>query len=136
MSELKIPAWETLIGKQSQNGKSKKNFFVSRTAIECLRESKNKPVPKMIFDEFWSEGELCICFAEPGAGKSIKGVQIAQSAASGMPIHGFRIGIEAQPVAYFDYELSLKQFERRYSTHTEGADLYENHYNFSDNFSE
>jgi hypothetical protein len=82
----------------------------------------------VLFDEFWHEGELCCLFASSNVGKSILAVQIANSISRGEAIRGFRLGTEKQTVLYFDFELSNKQFEGRYSEN------YTNHYQFDSNF--
>jgi RecA-family ATPase len=81
----------------------------------------------MLFDEMWYEGEICIFFADTNTGKSILAVQIADSISRGVPIDGFKISAEAQPVVYFDFELFDKQFELRYSVD------YQQHYRFANN---
>jgi hypothetical protein len=108
-------------------------LFWIGTAAECVEIGKARPVPKMVFDRFWLEGELAILFAEAGKGKSILGVQLAEAIASGGEIEPFRMKLPAQKVLYFDLELSDKQFEMRYS-----ADPHEGirkgqkiHYQFS-----
>jgi len=82
----------------------------------------------MLFAEFWHEGEICILFADSNLGKSILGVQIADSISSGKYIPGFAMKTEKQPVLYFDFEMSDKQFENRYSID------YRLHYMFDENF--
>lgn len=99
-----------------------------RTANECIEDAKTKPIPKMLFSEFWHEGEICILFADSNLGKSILAVMIANSISNGMPIRGFRMEAHKQKVMYFDFEMSDKQFEKRYSAN------YGNHYIFDDNF--
>jgi hypothetical protein len=59
--------------------------------------------------------------------KSILAVQIADSITRGVPIEGFKLEAPAQPVLYCDFEISSKQFEKRYSID------WEEHYNFSPN---
>ena len=103
------------------------SLFKIRTLNECIMEAKNKPIPKMLFSQFWYEGELCILFADTNLGKSILSVQIANSISSGIPIHGFKMEAEIQPVVYIDFELTDKQFEKRYSNN------YTNHFIFSEN---
>lgn len=109
-------------------------LFISKPAADWINESKSKPIPKMLFDEFWFEGELCVLFADTNQGKSILAVQIADSISRGVAIDMFQIGVKAQKVLYFDFELSDKQFEARYSEQKEGEDFYCNHYNFNPNF--
>ena len=67
-------------------------------------------------------------FADTGLGKSILAVQISNSIATGRAIEPFKLETPPQPVLYFDFELSDKQFETRYSTD------YTNHYQFHENF--
>lgn len=86
-----------------------------RTANECLTDAEKMPIPKMLFSEFWHEGELCILFAGTNIGKSILAVQIADSISKGGNISGFKLECEAQKVLYLDFELSDKQFQNRYS---------------------
>jgi len=82
----------------------------------------------MLFGEFWFEGELCILFADTNLGKSILAVQIGNSISKGEQIRGFKLETPKQPILYFDFELSDKQFENRYSI------KFEQHYNFDNNF--
>jgi hypothetical protein len=103
-------------------------LFKVRTANEWMELAKNRPIPKMLFDEFWFEGDLCILFADTNLGKSILAVQIGNSISKGEYIQGFKLEAEKQPVLYFDFELSDKQFENRYSQN------FTNHYIFDDNF--
>jgi hypothetical protein len=86
-----------------------------QTANESIAESKLQPNPKMIFSEFWHEGELAILFADTNVGKSILTVQIADSISRGKAIEGFKLELKAQYVCLFDFEMSNKQFEKRYS---------------------
>jgi len=106
--------------------KENSNLFVTKSANKWIEEAKNKPIPRMLFSEFWFENELCILFADTNQGKSVLAVQIADSITRGIPINGFKMDANKQAVVYFDFELSDKQFEGKYS------DDYTNHYIFSD----
>lgn len=101
-------------------------MFVMKTANEWIAEAKQRPVPRMLFSEFWYEGELCILFADTNTGKSILAVQIADSISRGVAVPGYKLEAEAQPVIYMDFELYDKQFEARYSIN------YEQHYRFAE----
>ncbi len=105
-----------------------KDFLIVKTANQWLEEASQRPIPKMLFSEFWHEGELCILFASSGLGKSILAVQIGNSISSGTSIPGFKNESTSQPVLYFDFELSDKQFEGRYS------EEFKNHFQFDENF--
>lgn len=118
------------------NGKSNKHtgLFTVKTANRWIEESKTTPIPHMLFDEFWFEQELCIFYADTNQGKSILAVQIGNSISKGEGIPGFRLDAKKQSVLYFDFELSAKQFERRYSTTSKENTMYENHYIWDDSF--
>jgi len=104
------------------------SLFLKKTADGWIEEAKKRPIPKMLFGELWFEGELCILFADTGMGKSILAVQISNSIATGVAVKPFALEAEPQPVLYFDFELSDKQFENRYS------DEYKDHFKFHPNF--
>jgi hypothetical protein len=103
-------------------------LFTVNTAGNWLKQANKRAVPKMLFGKFWYETELCILFADSNLGKSILAVQIADAIAEGYSIEPFICEAEPQPVLYFDFELTDKQFEARYSID------YENHYPFTDKF--
>lgn len=99
-------------------------LFAVHTANGWIDAVKNKPQPRMLFSEFWHEGELCILFADTNLGKSILAVQIGDSISRGIAIPGFKLETGAQKILYFDFELSDKQFETRYSNQ------YKQHFDF------
>jgi len=105
-----------------QNLENSDDLFKIRSANTWLAEAATHQVPKMLFDKFWYEGELCILFADSNLGKSILAVQIANSINRGVPISPFQFEAEPQPVLYYDFELTSKQLEARYSH--EFADHY------------
>ncbi len=104
------------------------NLLLVRSVNQCINDAKSRPIPKMLFSEFWHEQELCILFADTNLGKSILAVQIANSISKGDAIRGFKLKAQKQVVMYFDFEMSDKQFEKRYSIN------YANHYVFDNNF--
>lgn len=113
---------------QFADSSEQKGLFTVKTASRWMEQAMKRPIPKMLFGEFWFEGELCILFADTNLGKSILAVQIGNSISRGEQIPGFRLETTKQPVLYFDFELSDKQFENRYSLN------FEQHYNFDNNF--
>jgi RecA-family ATPase len=102
------------------------DLFKVRSANAWLKEASTHEVPKMLFDKFWYEGELCILFADSNLGKSILAVQIANSINNGSAIAPFELEADRQPVLYYDFELTSKQLEARYSVD------YTQHYIFRD----
>lgn len=97
-------------------GPERKSVFKTKSANQWLKDASLKAQPKPLYLCVWHEGEVCICFADTNVGKSILAVQIARD-----------ISVN-EKVVYFDFELSEKQFEARYS------DNFTNHYKFHDNF--
>jgi AAA domain len=95
-----------------------KNLFTIYSANHWMELEKNTPQPKMLFGEFWYEGELCILFADTNAGKSVLAVQIGNSLARREQIAPFGLETDQANVVYIDFELSGKQFQARY-THNE-----------------
>ncbi len=114
--------------KQGDEAKESKGLFTVKTASRWIEQAKTRPIPQMLFGELWFEGELCILFADTNLGKSILAVQIGNSISKGEQIKGFKLETVKQPILYFDFELSDKQFENRYSI------KYEKHYEFDNNF--
>lgn len=92
-----------------------KCLFKIQSANGFINESKQRKVPACLFEYCWYENEISILFADSNLGKSILAVQIANDIA------------KPQKVLLFDFELSGKQFEGRYS------DNYTNHYIFPEN---
>lgn len=126
VEDIKTEAEQLL--KQGNEAKESKGLFTVKTASRWIEQAKTRPIPKMLFGEFWFEGELCILFADTNLGKSILAVQIGNSISKGEQIRGFKLETPKQPILYFDFELSDKQFENRYSIR------FEQHYNFDNNF--
>ncbi|MEL6717166.1 MAG: AAA family ATPase [Bacteroidota bacterium] len=99
-----------------------------RTANQRLEDAKSLPNLKNIFSSFVCEGETTFLFAKSNVGKSVFAVQLAESIATGVPIHeDFANEIGAQKVLYLDCEMNDKQFQKRYSR------AWEDCYEFSDN---
>ncbi|MFI5138571.1 MAG: AAA family ATPase [Sphingobacteriales bacterium] len=91
-----------------------KSILLSQHGDTWMQQADDEPETKMLFDEFWNEGELCILFADTNLGKSILAVQIADSISRGQAIGPFKLETEAQKVLYLDFELTKKQFQHRY----------------------
>ncbi len=113
----------------TKNDEFNKNtgLFTIQTANSWIEQAKSRPIPKMLFSEFWYESEVCILFSDTNLGKSILAVQIANSISRGEHIPGFKLEADKQSVLYFDFELTEKQFQNRYAID------YENAYRFDDN---
>lgn len=125
---------DTLLSASSIQASETKGLFLVKEANKWIDDAKKSPIPLMLFGELWHDSELCILFADTNLGKSILAVQIADSISKGIGIAGFKLEPKKQPVLYFDFELSAKQFEVRYSIKNETQKVFENHYSFDPNF--
>ncbi|MCL2562136.1 MAG: AAA family ATPase [Rikenellaceae bacterium] len=90
-------------------------MFTVKTANQTIKDAALRPDPPALWLSLWYEGEVCCLFADSNLGKSIYATQIAAKIA------------EKQKVLYFDFELSDKQFQMRYT------DEHENTHRFPEN---
>ena len=97
-AELKVEEQQRIL-----NGEQSVGMFRVRTANKTIQDAALRPDPKRLWFSLWYEHETCVFFADSNIGKSVYAVQIASSIA------------EHQKVLYFDFELSDKQFQKRYS---------------------
>lgn len=101
---------------------------VVRTAIQRMDDAKHLPDINPHFDVFFQSNELVIFFGDTGKGKSILAVALADAISKGICFMALENLCEPLKVLYYDFELSDKQFWKRY-TNAQG-DCYE----FSPNF--
>ena len=97
------------------------DIFNVMSANETIEKAKEQKNPIKLWKEFWIEDEVCCLFADANVGKSILAVQIGNSIASKLS--------NEETVLYYDFELSKKQFELRY-TDEKSKDAFK----FNDNF--
>ena len=83
------------------------DIFSAMTANETIEAAKVQKNPKKLWKEFWIENEVCCLFADANVGKSILAVQIGDAISKTLK--------EGETVLYYDFELSKKQFELRYT---------------------
>lgn len=75
-----------------------------KSANRTLTEASMTANPKQLYGEFWFEHEIGCLFADSNVGKSILAIQIAEDIAK-----------TGETVHYFDFELSEKQFQLRFT---------------------
>ena len=88
------------------------------SARKHSRSRLKKQYPMQLWGGFWHEGEMSCLFSDSNAGKSILSVQIGVDVARNT----------GKKVIYFDFELSDKQFQMRYTG--DNNELFD----FPDNF--
>ena len=84
-------------------------LFICKKAYVWADEAALRPNPRSLWHDLWFEDEVCCLFADTNLGKSILAVQIANEIA------------RTDKVLYFDFELTDKQFQRRYTNEETGA---------------
>lgn len=95
-----------------------------RRARDTVR-IRDKKQAEALFDAFWLEGELSMMFGEPGSGKSLLAVQIADALSRGRNLLSTELRLKKRrKVLYIDLVLTEKQFRSRYFGHKFASDLY------------
>ena len=95
-----------------------------RRARDTVR-IKDKTQPESLFDAFWLEGELAMLFGEPGAGKSLLAVQIADALSRGQNLLQPELPLKKRrKILDIDLVLTEKQFRKRYSDHEFASNVY------------
>lgn len=103
-------------------------LLVVKTANQTIRDAMSQPIPNRLCGNLWFEGEVAILFADTNLGKSILAVQMTDYITRGTRAGPMGSDSPAQAAVYADFELSDKQFEKRYSID------YERHYRWDDLF--
>ena len=85
-----------------------KGIFIVKEANEWSEQAAKRPNPKSLWHNLWFADEVGCLFADTNVGKSILAVQLAEE-----------IGSQYK-VLYFDFELTDKQFQRRYTNEETG----------------
>ena len=92
-----------------------RRLFTVETGSRWMDLGERSPAAKMLFGEFWHQGELSILFADTNAGKSVLAVQIANNIARARQTGPFACSAKPERVLYVDFELTTTQFYQRYS---------------------
>ena len=78
-------------------------MFNVKSANQTLQDAALRPNPVQLWKSLVYEGETCCMYGDSNVGKSVLGYQMASDIAA------------TRKVLYFDFELSDKQFQLRYS---------------------
>ena len=104
-----------LIGGELQKADQMKNdvpasvgMLSIKSANKTITDAKQRPDPIPLWLSLWNQGEISCLFSDSNLGKSIYAVQIADHIA------------KDRKVLYFDFELSDKQFQLRYTDNATG----------------
>jgi RecA-family ATPase len=99
-----------------------------RTAAQRIKDAQSQPDIYPHADVLFQTNELTIFFGDTGKGKSIFAVALANAISKGITFLELENKCEQLRVLYYDFELSDKQFEKRYTS--ENGEPYV----FNDNF--
>lgn len=88
----------------AENVPPKVGMLSIKSANRTLSDASQTENPKQLYGEFWFEHEIGCLFADSNVGKSILAMQIAEDIAK-----------TGERVLYFDFELSEKQFQLRFT---------------------
>lgn len=104
-----------------------------RTALQRLRDAEGCPDIISHADVLFQSNELTILFGDTGKGKSIFAVGLADAISKGTSFMCLENKCEPLIVLFYDFELSDKQFQKRYSN-ANGVFYHFNDKLFIDNF--
>lgn len=97
---------------QQADGADELDFIMGQSLNSMMMEEQRKPVPEILWggdgngNALWFENEFAILFGRTNTGKSLYAVQIAEHIS----------GELGKTVLYLDLELSMKQFQERYTS--------------------
>jgi predicted XRE-type DNA-binding protein len=86
-----------------------------RSASKRMEDARSQPDIDQLFSMVWQSNELHLLFADTGVGKSIFAVAISVALCNGEEFLGLTNQTENQIVLFYDFELSDRQFRKRYS---------------------
>ncbi|MEO1263331.1 MAG: AAA family ATPase [Bacteroidota bacterium] len=106
---------ESAIDKSLLVKKRMENLPSPRSARQRMKDAAKMPEIRKLCGPIWLSGELHILFADTGVGKSIMAVSIADALTKGEDFLGLKNETDPLTVLLYDFELSDKQAEKRYS---------------------
>ena len=93
---------------RSKESNNDDGLFIVKKANDALTDASLISNPRSLWKTLWYVGEISCLFSDSNLGKSIYAVQIASQIA------------KTDKVLYFDFELSEKQFQLRYTNDKTG----------------
>lgn len=121
-----------ILPQEEKNDLNSTNKFIHlspiRTSAQRMEDAKKQPNIKQLCSMIWQTNELHLLFADTGIGKSILAVAISDAISKGNKVMFLENENGHLAVLYYDFELSDRQFRKRYSN-DQGEEYY-----FSDNF--
>lgn len=90
------------------------NVSIDYSFSNFLNEAKMKPDMKMMFGQYFHEGEICILAGKTGTGKSTLAYTIADGISKGNSILEQANECEPQKVLFYDFELTERNIKKRF----------------------
>lgn len=120
---------ENHIEKVAAGGYGFQDYFRVRDFNKVMKDAAKEPEMLQLAGELLHMGDLMMLFAQPGVGKTILSIQIANALARGEQIIQNQLINEAQGVkltgVYFDFEMFDKELQRRYQNEYSRGETYE-----------
>lgn len=91
------------------------NLQPIRTSNQRIIDARNQPKINQLCSMIWHTNELHVLFSDTGYGKSIFAVQMSDGISKGYKFLNLENENEPLTVLYYDFELSDRQFSKRYS---------------------
>ncbi len=104
------------------------NLSRIRSSVKRMEDAKNQPHVKQIISMIWQSNEIHILFADTGVGKSILATVISNAISKGEKFLFLENEHEAMPVLFYDFELSDRQFKKRYSNDEGEGYMFNNNF--------
>ena len=101
--EVYRPAARKKTGPEPLDEHTIRRFFNIERGTRWMELGEREPKAKMLFGEFWHQGELSILFADTNVGKSVLAVQIANNIARGKKTGPFACTAKPEKVMYVDF---------------------------------
>lgn len=113
-SENKIEIINPVISENSER-LNLSNLLPIRSSVQRMADARNQPEIVQLLSEIWQSNELHILFADTGIGKSIYAVAASDALSKGHDFLILKNHCASQTVLYYDFELSDRQFRKRYT---------------------
>jgi len=104
--------------RKEQAGFTDNGLIRLRTAEQRKADAQNAPVLVPLWGPLWESPGISILAGEPGAGKSLLAVHVAHAVSSATQDFLGLFCAANEKVLYYDFELTDRQFERRFENFT------------------
>lgn len=105
------------------------DFFRLRDFNRVMSDAEKEPEMLCLAGQLFRQGDLMMLFAQPGVGKTILSIQIANALARGEDVFPNELPNQSKgkPLSgiYFDFEMFDKELQNRYTNEHDSTDAFE-----------